>query len=105
VWSLGPITQTWERALLTLLRQSDDIEHAVDYELEDRGSILFTEVQDRVCRSIDRNPEDWVDDEAMAGESGPPVTLADILEASRAAVMQATNVQELSDGWDAVWPQ
>jgi hypothetical protein len=104
VWSVGPRTQILMRALLTVFRQSDDIEHAVDYELEDRGLSPFTEVQDRVCQSIDRNPGDWVDDEAMAGEAGPPVKLADILEAVKAAVKQATNLKELSDGLDAAWP-
>jgi hypothetical protein len=103
VWSVGPRTLIWMRVLLTLFRQSDDIEHAVDYELEDRGLIFFAEVQDRVCRSIDRNPGDWVDDEAIAGEAGPPVKLADILEVVKAAVTQATNLKELSDGLDAAW--
>jgi hypothetical protein len=48
VWSVSPRTPLWMRAILTLFRQSDDIEHAVDYELEGRGSISFAEVQDRV---------------------------------------------------------
>jgi hypothetical protein len=99
---LGYRTPLWQRALMTVLNQRDEIFHAVEFEFEERAATSFAEVQDRVCRLIDENREEWIDDEAMAGEAGPPVILEDVIEAAKAAVKRATNLTELFDGLEAV---
>lgn len=103
VHSVGYRTPFWLRGLMWIMNQGGDIEHAVECRLEQAAPIPFAEVQQRVCASIDRNPYDWVDDEAVAGEAGPPLVLADALEPMKSAVMRATKVSELFDGLDAAW--
>lgn len=104
VWSVGRRTPLWARAILTLFRDRAAIIHHVDYQFEERGPISFDEVQNRVCQSIRRNPDDWADDEALAGEDGPPLKLGDVLDAAEEAVRRATNLAELFAGLEAAWP-
>ena len=104
VKSIGFRTPLWLRLIMRLTRQGDDVEHAVVCRLEPQGPVPFAEVQDRVCRCIDLNSDDWIDDEAMAGEAGEPLELDDVLAAAKAAVRRATDVATLFDGLDAAWP-
>jgi hypothetical protein len=88
-------TPLWRCVLMTVLPQWDDIEYEVELSLEDLAGVPFSEVQARVCRSIDQNPDDWIDDEAMAGEAGPPVTLEHLMEAAKSAVRRSTDIETM----------
>lgn len=104
VWSLGYRTPAWKRFVAKYLwRDGRYIIHEIGCEMESTGSMAFSEVQDRVCRLIELNSDDWMDDEAMAGESGPPVLLETILESAKAAVRRATCVLDLLENLDAEW--
>jgi len=100
VRSLGFRTPFFQRMLLTLFNDRDSIEHDVRCELDEIGATPFSEVRERVCRAIDKNPDDWMDDEVLAGANGPPIRLEDVLEALKAAVRRTTNIQELFDSLD-----
>jgi hypothetical protein len=106
VRSLGFRTPFFQRVLLTLFNDHDNIEHEVRCELDEIGVTPFSEVRERVCRAIEKNPDDWMDDEILAGESGPPIKLEDVLEALKAAVRRTTNLQELFDSLnlDQIYP-
>ena len=97
-------TPLWQCVLMTVFPQWDDIEYEVELSLEGLPGIPFPEVQARVCRSIDQNPDDWVDDEAMAGEAGPPVTLEYLMEAAKSAVRRSTDIETMRVGTHAALP-
>jgi hypothetical protein len=105
--SVGVRTPLWKRVLVSIFNQSDEIQHDVEIELEDRGVTPWSAVLDRVCTAIDQNPDDWMDDEVLAGESGPPIMLEDVLEALKAAVRRTTSIEELFDSLDLeqIYPQ
>jgi len=106
VRSRGFRTPFLQRMLLTLFNDHDSIEHDVRCELDEIGVTPFSEVRERVCRAIEKNPDDWMDDEVLAGESGPPIKLEDVLEALKAAVRRTANIQELFDSLnlDQIYP-
>jgi hypothetical protein len=97
-------TPLWRCALMTVFPQWDDIEYEVQLSLEDLAGVPFSEVQARVCRSIDQNTDDWIDDEAMAGESGPPVTLEQLMETAKTAVRRSTDIETMRVGIHAALP-
>lgn len=55
----------------------------------------LSEVKERVCASIRANPDDWRDDEAIAGEAGPPRDEEELLEEMQAAVRAAETLPQL----------
>ncbi len=97
-------TPLWQCVLMTVFPQWDDIEYEVDLSLEGLPAVTFPEVQARVCRSIDLNPDDWVDDEAMAGEAGEPVTLEYLMETAKSAVLRSTDIETMRIGIHAALP-
>ncbi len=108
VESLRYRTPAWKRFVAKYLyRDLRFVVHEIDCEMVATGPVAFSEVQDRVCRLIDQNSDDWIDDEAMAGESGPPVTLETILDYAKSSVRRATTVHELlanvGEAWDCKW--
>jgi hypothetical protein len=100
----GPRTPLWHRILLVIFRQAGSIERKLECEFASEAPIAFEAVKARVWASIERNRDDWVDDEAVAGEPGEPLELRRILARARAAVDEATNVRELFDNLDKAWP-
>ncbi len=101
---LGPLTPLWRRILLRTGRQTDLIEHRLSCEFAVQSPVAFDEVKARVWASIERNKDDWVDDEGMAGEGGEAMALNDLLAAAKDAVDRAANVKELFENLDAAWP-
>jgi len=78
----------------------------LEQELVELPPLSFGEVQDRFCSAIQNNPDYWRDDEAIAGEDGPPRDEQELLDEMKAQVMRARNVPELiSNLWeeDLVW--
>lgn len=96
IWSTGLRTPAWKCVLFRLFGKGAHITHNVACEFEDRGLTPFVEVQARVCTSIEQNPDDWVDDEAVAGEGGAePLNVESVISAAKAAVRRARNIEEI----------
>jgi hypothetical protein len=85
----GPL---WRRVLLFVFRQS---EYFVDHELVEETPLSFDAVKHRVCASIDANPDTWRNDEAIAGESGPPREEQELYDELKARVRAAKDLGEL----------
>lgn len=82
----------WERVWRLLLRQGL---HRLDQNLKALPSMTLDDVKSRFCAAIQNNPDYWRDDEAIAGEDGPPRNEQDLLDEMKAQVMRANSVPEL----------
>jgi hypothetical protein len=98
IWSTGLRTSAWKRTLFRLFGRRDRLLHDVACEFDDRGFTPFAEVQARVCASIEQNPDDWIDDEAVAGEGGvEPLDVESVISAVKGAVYRARTIEEIYD--------
>lgn len=96
IWSTGLRTPAWKRALFRLFGHRDRLLHHVACEFDDRGFTPFVEVQAHVCACIEQNPDDWVDDEALAGEGGvEPLDVESVISIAKAAVHRARSIEEI----------
>lgn len=71
VVDLGVSGPRWERLLRFPVRQSV---HQIDQEVAELASMSLEELKARTVASIQTNPDDWRDDEGIAGETAPPGT-------------------------------
>jgi hypothetical protein len=85
----------WLRVLLAIFRQQD---YVLDQRLEREPNMRFGDIQDRVCWSIQGNPDCWRDDETIAGEDGPPREEQDLLDELKSRVRAAHNIAGIIDG-------
>ena len=82
----------WERILRVLARQSL---YRIKQHLAEIQPMTLEQVKARTTASIQANPDDWRDDEAIAGEAGPPRDEQDLLDELAAAVDLAASVPEI----------
>lgn len=75
--------------------------YRVSCGLSEAPPLSFHQLKDRVCSAIDGNPEQWWDDEALAGEDGPPRDEQEMREELKAEVRRAESVAEIIK---ALWP-
>ena len=68
VVDLGVVRPFWERVFRFLMRQSL---HGLDQQIEAIEPITLEQVKTRAAASLYDNPDNWQDDEAIAGEAGP----------------------------------
>ena len=99
-WSIAHRTPFWRRAILTVFNDSGSIRHEIRQEFEAHDPVNFTEIQERICRTIDQNPDAWTDDEVLAGEDGPPLRLEDVIDALKSKVRRTTTIQEILECFD-----
>jgi len=92
VQDLGVTRGFWERVLRVLLQQSV---HRISQEIVEERTLPFAELQDRVCASLAADPDRWRDDEAIAGEDGPPRDEQAMLDELQAAVRKAETVTQV----------
>lgn len=92
VVDLGVVKPFWERVFRFLMRQSV---HRIDQELTEVEPFTLEQVKDRVCTSINANPDDWRDDEAIAGEVGPPREEQELLDELQMGVRSAQTLPQL----------
>ncbi len=52
-------------------------------------------IKERVCTAIASNPDAWRDDEAIAGEDGPPRDEQEMLDELQTKVREAQSVPEI----------
>lgn len=67
------------------------------YELTEEAPMTFEAVRDHICAAIKADPVGWRDDEAIAGESGPPREEQEMLEEKIERCRRTTNMHELVD--------
>jgi hypothetical protein len=92
VVDLGIIGPLWMRALRALLQQSV---HRLRLDLIELEPQTLDDVKARVCACIQANPDDWRDDEAIAGEAGPPREEQELLDELKTAVRNAQSVPQI----------
>ena len=93
VIDIGPRGKSWERILRIIFRGDRRVRH----DLAEEDSLTFDAVLNRVCSSIQANPDHWRDDEAIAGEDGPLRDEQEMLDEQIERVRRATNLCELID--------
>jgi hypothetical protein len=98
VQNLGSIGSFWMRAVRVLLRCSL---YRVSCGVSAAAPLSLHGLKDRVCSAIDGNPEQWWDDEALAGEAGPPRDEQEMLDELKTEVRRARSVAEIIK---ALWP-
>lgn len=92
VVDLGVSGPRGERLLRFLVRQSV---HQIDQEVAQLGPMTLEELKARTVASIQANPDDWRDDEAIAGETGPPKEEPELLDELAARVRAARSVPQI----------
>lgn len=92
VADLGVVRQFWARLFRFLVRQSV---HRLDQEMAEIEPLTLEQVKDRVTASIRANPDDWRDDEVIAGEAGPPRDEQELLDELEDAVRRAASLPQL----------
>jgi hypothetical protein len=92
VTDLGIIKPLWERLIRWLLQQSV---HRIQQDLIALEPLALDAIKERVCDCIQANPDDWRDDEAIAGEDGPPREEQELLDELKKAVRQARSVPQI----------
>ncbi len=92
---MGCLTSAWKRRLLRLTGRSRHVFYMIDCEFEAIGRTAFSDVQRRVCKSLDENGFDFVDEEDLVGEQA--LNLADHVARMKASVQEARSIQEIYD--------
>jgi hypothetical protein len=69
--------------------------HRIDQQLIEIEPLALDQVKERACASIEANPDDWRDDEAIAGEVAPPREEREMLDELQAAVRMAQTLPQL----------
>lgn len=92
VVDLGVVRPLWERVFRFLVQQSV---HRIDQQIVEIEPVTLEQVKARAIASIQANPDDWRDDEAIAGEAGPPRDEQDLLDELAAAVRAAASVPQI----------
>ena len=98
VRDLGVTGGFWTRVLRFMVRQSL---HRLDLILDPIPDMTFDDMKACLCAAIQNNPDYWRDDEAIAGEDGPPRSEQELLDEMKAQVGRANSVAELvSNLWE-----
>lgn len=88
----GVVGPFWGRLLRSLVRQSV---HRIDQQIEAIEPITLEQLKDRVAVSIQANPDDWRDDEVIAGETAPPRNEQELLDELEAGVRAAGSLTQI----------
>jgi hypothetical protein len=92
VVDLGVVRPLLERAFRFFLRQSV---HRIDQQIVEIEPVTLEQVKARIIASIHANPDDWRDDEAIAGEAGPPRDEQELLDELEAGVLAAPSLPQI----------
>lgn len=92
VTDLGVIRPFWERLFRLLVRQTL---HRVDQQVEPIEPMTLDQVKERVVASIYANPDDWRDDDAIAGVDGPPREEQELLDELADGVRAAASLPQI----------
>jgi hypothetical protein len=92
VVDLGVARPFGERVLRFVVGQSV---HRIEQEIAEIESMTLKQLKARATSSIQANPDDWRDDEAIAGEAGPPRDEQELLDELAATVRAAPSVPQI----------
>ena len=92
VSDLGVTGPFWDRVIRFVFRQAI---HGVSCELVEVQALSLDALKARVRDIIEADPERWKDDEAVAGEDGPPRDEREMLDELLEAVQIAPSVPEI----------
>lgn len=92
ITKLGIRGTSWRKLLNFIFRNFQ-----YRYHLEEQAPMSFEAVRDHVCATIEANPEGWRDEEAIAGESGPPREEEELFQEKIELCRRTTNMPELID--------
>ena len=95
---LGTVGSPLQRLWRTIISNQ---QYEVAFDFVERAPMPLEEVKARVCASIDDNRDDWRDDEAIAGEDGPPRDEEEMLEELKTAVRNAGTAHEILENFEA----
>ena len=87
---MGPDGKGFEKLLFRIFSG-----HRVRYEVIEEDPIPFDLLKERICASIEASPDYWKDDEAIAGEAGPPRDEQEMMNEFLQSVRQANSMLEL----------
>lgn len=90
VTDMGVWGRSWTR-IFNIFRDP----RRVRYELAEGPALPFDVIKERVCTSIQANPDDWRDDEAIAGEAGPPLDEQEMLDDLTERARRTTDMCQL----------
>jgi hypothetical protein len=88
------------KGLIKLLRFLLRFRLLIKYQLEETTALPFQEVRRRVCESIQSHPDRYRDDEAIAGEAGPPRDEQEMLDELTDKARNTSNIRELIGVFD-----
>jgi len=89
---LGTIGPLWVRILRAIVQQRV---HRLQFDLIELEPQSLDDIKARVGACIQANPDDWRDDEAIAGEAGPPREEQELLDEMKNAVREAASVPQI----------
>jgi hypothetical protein len=78
--------------------------HRVRYDLSEELHLPFEEIKESICTAIRAKPDSWRDDEAIAGEDGPPREEEEMLDELIGKVRTAKSPRKLITAIDS-WGQ
>jgi len=90
----GVVGSIGERILRFLVRQST---HRFEHEFEEMEPISLDQLKSRTAASILADRNHWRDDEAIAGEDGPPRDEQEMLDELIAGVHSAQSLDDIID--------
>jgi hypothetical protein len=96
---LGIRGTSWRKVLNFIFRNFQ-----YRYDLQEEAPMTFEAVRDHVCATIEGDPDYWRDDEALAGESGPPRDEQEMLDEKIQLCRRTTDMQELIDTFSNLGP-
>lgn len=96
---LGIRGTSWRKVLNFIFRNFQ-----YRYDLQEEAPMSFEAVRDHVCATIEADPAYWRDDEALAGECGPPREEQEMLDEKIELCRRTTNMQELIDTFSNLGP-
>ena len=74
----------------------------IEVDIAEAPSVTFDELKSRIIQTIDANPLKWRDEEALAGESGPPRDEQEMLDELKDRVRKARTIDELIKGAEII---
>jgi hypothetical protein len=92
VTDLGVVGPLPQRILRFLLQQSV---HRIEQRTVELAAMSLGEIKERAVKLIRDNPDDWRDDERIAGEAGSPEDEEDLLAELESAVRNSPSVLEI----------
>lgn len=89
---LGLTRPLWERTFRFRVQQSV---HRIDQQIVEIEPLTLEQVKAWTAEAILANPDDWRDDETIAGEAGPPRDEQDLLDELKTAAYSAASVPQI----------